>query len=855
MVINYEQRERRKTLNRNANFLILVIWISLIFAGCSSPEDIADKDRTGESERERASSERDVSFGLESITLSTQDSSVFAGHSTKVYVHGNYINGTTKNISENVTYTVEDDNIIAFIDSEDVTIITSKNEGVGKITASIDSFKSDTELTVEAAKLEQIYFFPDAFNAKMGEEATLSVSGVYSNALLKDVSEDCPLTSSDPDIVSVNDSGANLHFLTVGKVTITAECSSTTKSMEIEVGAPSLVSIQFTTPNIVIPMGISSSMPVTGTLTNGEVIDLSSLATLTSDSVGTASSDPDDLSKFKSILEGVAVVKATYEGFVAVGSVTVIAATAESVNIDGSITSIAKGKTLQLKGNVNYSDGTTVDMSDFGTWTTANASTASLLGDGLIDANAQGTVDIEFEFQGYTSTLSITVSAPVLESMAVFEKNDLVNPLTFLNIIKGNFEDIVVVGYYSDGSNIDVTSSAAVTPGAAGTSTLENNVGVFSLKITGTSAGSNQLTLAKDGINYSIPLIVTPAELLSITVESSDSSTKLGLGLTNDFVVKGVYTDTTPTAITIDSTTVSWSVSFAGGTPFGWVDSTTNFGRVHAVAVGLFNVHAEIDGKTAQYAYETIPPIPLEIYINTLADGALTMQTDVGSDILGRVKVDLSDGSTIDVHDLAGYTASITLTSVSHGYQAVPFSLSLNTIDGDSRITLSANDFGVVSANIELTNDGNGLIYIPTSPIYLAAKAICNSPGKSYGDYDVFTDLGCYFMDFNTGPNDITENKSCTDICGSHALTTHPAAYSLTSATCPAALALFAADMVADGRSVGTFYSNGFETNAYGCSYEKHLNGLDVIPVSFSNQLGDDSALHPDIFRLCSCSP
>ena len=131
--------------------------------------------------------------------------------------------------------------------------------------------------------------------------------------------------------------------------------------------------------------------------------------------------------------------------------------------------------------------------------------------------------------------------SPRLVSLAVTPANP--------SFALGTTQPFVATGTYSDGSTLDLTSSATWT-------TADNTIATVNAQglVSSVALGSTSVTATSASISGSTTLTVTPALLVSIAVTPAIPT--IPLGTTQPFTATGTYTDSSTQNIT---GTVQWS--------------------------------------------------------------------------------------------------------------------------------------------------------------------------------------------------------------------------------------------------------------------------------------------------------
>jgi hypothetical protein len=202
--------------------------------------------------------------------------------------------------------------------------------------------------------------------------------------------------------------------------------------------------------------------------------------------------------------------------------------------------SIALGTSVQLTAMGTYDSGTTQDVTASVTWSSANASVASVSNapgsQGLATSASVGTTSIVATDAGsdVSDATTLTVTPAVLVSIEVTPANPA--------IALGTTERFTAMGVFSDATVQDLTQAVVWS------STLESVAGVSNAPgsqglAAGLAVGVTTIvaTDPASGIGGATGLTVTPAMLVSIEV--TPTSPAIALGTTRSFAATGIYTD------------------------------------------------------------------------------------------------------------------------------------------------------------------------------------------------------------------------------------------------------------------------------------------------------------------------
>jgi trimeric autotransporter adhesin len=311
------------------------------------------------------------------------------------------------------------------------------------------------------------------------------------------------------------------------------------------------------------------------------------------------------------------------------------APTLKSITVTTGTPSVAAGLTATFTATGNYSNNTTQNLTSSVTWTSSNAAVATIAG-GTATSLTQGSTTIAASMSGLTGVASLTVTAPVLESIAVTPANDTV-PV-------GALTQFTATGTYSDNSTQNLTPTATwsssnatdVTISATGLATaLSTTTAPITIMATsGTTSGSTGLTVAN-------------ATLTSIVLSGAPTVT-IAFGTSYQFTAWGFYDDGSKRDITMKAT---WSSSNSAVATIGAT------GRAVGVAGGLppTTITATLDSETGTAALNvttaTIQTITVGPSTTTIAPLTVESFTAIGT---------FSDTSTQDITPDAVWASSST---------------------------------------------------------------------------------------------------------------------------------------------------------------------------------------------------
>jgi hypothetical protein len=247
-----------------------------------------------------------------------------------------------------------------------------------------------------------------------------------------------------------------------------------------------------------------------------------------------------------------------------------------SIAVTPANPSIAKGASQQFTATGTYSDSSTQNLTSSVTWSSTNTAAATISSAGLATAAGTGTTTISATSGSISGSTTLTVTAPVLVSIAVTPANP--------SIIKGGTQQFAATGTYSDNSTQNLTSSVTWSSTNTAVATISS-----AGQATGTGTGSTTISATSGSISGSTNLSVT-ATLVSIAVTPTNPS--ISQGGTQQFTATGTYSDGGTLNLT---SSVTWSSTNTA------VATISGTGLASGVAQGTTTIQAtsgSITGST-----------------------------------------------------------------------------------------------------------------------------------------------------------------------------------------------------------------------------------------------------------------
>jgi len=321
--------------------------------------------------------------------------------------------------------------------------------------------------------------------------------------------------------------------------------------------------------------------------------------------------------------------------------------TLTSIAVTPATPSVAAGLTQQFKATGTYSNNTTQDLTATATWSSSNAEYATITSPGgLATTLKQGSTNITATVGSVSGSTTLTVTAAVLDSIAVTPANAAV-PL-------GTLTQMTATGTYSDGSSQNLTSTVTWSSSNTTTATITAAGVVTALTLNGTTT----ITATSGTVSGSTGLTVVAATLTSIVLSGAPTVT-IADGTSYQFTAWGFYDDGSKRNLTLQ---VTWASSNTAAATIA-----TGPGRAQAVGNGMTTITATL-GSVSGMATLVVTTATIQSIVvapSSVTIAPLTAQpfTAIGT---------FSDSSTQNItHDVVWSSSNTAFATISNASGSV----------------------------------------------------------------------------------------------------------------------------------------------------------------------------------------
>ena len=459
---------------------------------------------------------------LTSLTITPVNPSIANGTSVQLTATGIFSDGSTQNLTNSASWTSSSTSV-ATVNS--TGLVTGASVGSATITAiqsgGFGEVSATTTVTVTSATLTSITITPANSSIAMGTSEQLKATGNFSDGTTQDLTAFVTWTSSNTALVTVSNTAGSQGLamgIGAGSATITAALGAVSGTTTLTVTSATLTAITVVPVAPSIGNGTTAQLKAIGTFSDGTTQDLTTQVTWSSSS-SVATVNSTGLVTWKA--PGSAPITATLGGVSGTTTVTVTAATLTKITVTPANPTIAAGTSEQLKAIGTFSDGTTQDLTDSVTWSSANPSVvvSNAAGtQGVAAGSAAGSASVMATQSGLSGTTTVTVTAATLIKITVDPADQ--------SIVKGNNHQFTATGLFSDGTMQPLTASANWTssnPAIATVGSTGNQPGL----VTGIGVGGPvTITATQDGVSGSATvMVVSPPEFAYVTNDTDDTVT------------------------------------------------------------------------------------------------------------------------------------------------------------------------------------------------------------------------------------------------------------------------------------------------------------------------------------------
>ena len=357
---------------------------------------------------------------LVSIAVTPANPSVTKGATQQFTATGTYTDNSTQDLTTQVSWMSGTTSVATITGTG---LASTLGVGQSLISATLGQLSGSTTLTVTAATLVSIAVTPANPSIAKGLTEQFTATGTYSDNSTANLTGQVTWASATTTVATINAAGL-ASAVGTGTSTISATLDAVHGSTTLTVTPAVLASIAVTPANPSIAKGLTEQFTATGTLTDGSTENLTNSATWASATTSVATINSTGLAT--AVGTGMSTISATLGSIRGNTKLTVTAATLVSIAVTLANTSVPKGLTEQFTATGTYTDNSMQNLTGQVTWASGTTSVATINATGLASAVGTGMSSIMATLGQVSGSTILTVTAPVLASIAVtpFESID-----------------------------------------------------------------------------------------------------------------------------------------------------------------------------------------------------------------------------------------------------------------------------------------------------------------------------------------------------------------------------------------------------------------------------------------------
>ncbi len=410
---------------------------------------------------------------------------------------------------------------------------------------------------------------------------------------------------------------------------------------------PTLISVTLTPATASVAKGTTLQYTAKAAYSDATEQDVTATATwsVAPADIGTI----DAAGNFAGVATGTGTITATLGSVPGTATVVVMPATLQSLVVTSSAGSGPPGVDVSFTATGLYSDSTQQDLTAGVSWTSSDATVATISAAGVLSPIAPGSVTVTASSGSISAAITFTVTSGGSDggggTTTPYVISVTLTPAS-ASVAKGTTQQYAAMAVYSDATKQDVTAAAtwSVAPAELGTIDATGN-------FAGLVAGAGTITAAFGGVTGTAPVVVTAATLQSLSLSPSAESGPLGIDI--PFTAIGIFSDSTQQDLTA---AVTWTSSDSA------VATISTSGVLSPVAPGTVTVTASSGAITASTTY-TVTSAKLS-FIAVVPGSVLIAQ---GTTATLQATGYYNDNTSFDLTGYATWSSSSAAVTVANG--------------------------------------------------------------------------------------------------------------------------------------------------------------------------------------------
>ena len=613
---------------------------------------------------------------LTSINISPVKVNIALGIEHQFTVSGFYTDGSIQDLTQQVSF-IFSNNAIAETVNNSAGSLLGTAIGTTSIAASLNGITGTASLTVTDAVINALEINSSNTSIALGTTLQLETVAIYSDTSNQAVTEQTLWQSSNPAVATVSSIGKVISQ-TEGSTTITSIYNGLSATLAINVTNAMLSTIEITPLTQSLPAGTTQAFSATGIYTDNSFQNITELVTWASSNttVATISNTPNSKGQLTSSLSGMTDISASLSPITTTSFLTVTDAVLTSIDITPITSVISNGFTQIYTAIAHYSDGSINNVTDQVTWSTSDQSIANS-NNSIIQSLQTGGVTVSANIGDVFGFANLSINSAVLQSISIDQLD--------VSIANGTQFEFTATGHYSDSSTQNLTNDVTWTSSSPQISTIQNSTESRGIARS-VSEGLSIITATYSGISNSTNLTVTAATLVSIALQTSNST--LVAGIPQNIIATGTYSDSSTQDISNDVTWISSDTSVAAIS-----NAITNKGESIGYIAGNSTITASLSGVTSPDLILTITSDP-NAAISISANASPNVILNNGSDITTIT-------ATVRPAAISGVIASTPIDFVVTD-NGISTTTTVNTINGIATLDITSSNEGFITVETQI---------------------------------------------------------------------------------------------------------------------------------------------------------
>lgn len=501
---------------------------------------------------------------LSAIKVTPPTASVSPGSNVSFRATGVFSDGNQVDLTGLVSWSSSDPTV-ATVDSSGVA--TGVGAGSSRITATSGTLSGSATLTTAAVL--SIAVTPANPVGIVGGAQQFTATATLTNGAVQDLTGHALWNSSDPTVATINQAGLATP-VGAGASTITASAGGASGQTTLTVATVLSLALAPATPSV--DAGASQQFTATGTLSNGTVRDVTSLANWSSADASIVSISAAGVATALSL--GATTISAALPG-VTTRSTGIQVLGPTSIAVTPANASAVVGSTQQFTASGTFADGSTRDLTALVTWSSSSPGIATI-------SNTVGSRGVATALGNGATIVTATLGVAGSASLTVKSLSSVTVTPAAPAISRGASQQFTATGSFSDGSTQDLTNSVAWSSSAPAIAAIGNTAGTKGL-LTANALGRTTVTASFGAISgtSSVAVIVTNAAFVSDF--GSNLLSVVDTGNTN--LVSNVSVGSAPQGVAVDAANSRAYVANNGNNSVSVLDIAGNT-QVTTVSVG-----------------------------------------------------------------------------------------------------------------------------------------------------------------------------------------------------------------------------------------------------------------------------